>query len=76
MADERIIVSWFYDQSDPENPLYCLICEDPDPALADLRVSIPASQVTERAARAKLIEATFNKAHEMGLDVSRLRFHV
>lgn len=74
MADTRIVVSWQVDQTDPDNPLYCLVSEDP--AHPELRVSIPASEVTERAARAKLIEAMFNKAHETGLDVSRLRFHV
>lgn len=74
MADDRIIVSWLFDQTDPENPLYCLVCEDP--AYPQLRVTIPSSEVTERAARARLIEAMFNKAHSEGLDVSRLRFHV
>lgn len=74
MDDEKIVVSWQVDESDAENPLYCLICEHP--AFPELRVSIAASEVTERAARAKLIEAMFHKAHEVGLDVSRLRFHV
>lgn len=76
MADDRIIISWFYDQSDPDNPLYCLICESEDPTLRELRVSIPSAEVTERAARAKLIEQMFNKAHSLSIDVTRLRFHV
>lgn len=74
MADDRIVVSWFYDETDPEKPLYSLVCRDP--AYEQLHVSIAASEVTERAARARLIEAMFGKAHELGLDVSRLRFHV
>lgn len=74
MADDRIVVSWQVDETDPEKPLYCLVSEHPEhPAL---RVTIPVSEVTERAARARLIEQMFNKAHELGIDVTRLRFHV
>lgn len=74
MSSDRIVVSWQVDATDPEKPLYCLVSEHPD--YPELRVSILSSEVTERAARAKLIEQMFNKAHSLGLDVTRLRFHV
>ena len=74
MADSHLLnVDWYFDAS-AEDPLYELRCTDPD--FEELKVSIPASSVTERAARAKLIEAAFQKARDMGLDETRLRFHV
>lgn len=73
MSDQTLLnMNWFHDQSDPENALYILQC----PEMPDLQVQIAAATVTERAARAKLIEAAFQKARTQGIDTSRLRFHV
>ena len=66
-------VDWKFDET-AEHPVYELQCTDP--AFPDLHVSVSADEVKERAARAMLIEKAFLKAREMGLDETRLRFHV
>ena len=77
MSDQSLLhVEWFYNDSNPEKPLYSLVCYDDTPLAADLYVEIAADAVTERAARAKLIELMFNKARELKIDTSRLRFKV
>lgn len=77
MNDESLLrVEWVYNTDDPEKPLYTLVCRQDTPLAKDLYVEIAADAVTERAARAKLIEMMFNKAREMKIDTSRLRFNV
>ena len=74
MDENRLLsVDWKFDPG-AEQPCYELQCTDPE--YAELHVSLPAESVTERAARAQLIDKAFQKAMDMGLDVSRLRFHV
>lgn len=69
-----ISMDWYENREDPEHVMYELRC--PDPAYEKLNVSIPASEVTERVARAKLIEKAFAQAAELGVDETRMRFHV
>ena len=72
--DSRLYIEWTTDSADPEHVVYRLACSDP--AFPDLRAQIGADEVTERSARARLIAAVFERAREMGIDTSRLRFHV
>lgn len=66
-------MDWFFDDG-AEKPMYELRCTHPD--YPQLRVSIASDAVTERAARARLIELAFAKAKELGIDETCLRFHV
>jgi len=76
MADnELIMIRWHVDRT-VEPAVYMLICTNEDPALKELMVSLPSDQVTERVARARLIEKMFNLAREKGYDCTRLRFQV
>ncbi len=70
---KTLSVDWKTEGTD-DKLAYVLQCTDPD--YQELRVSVPADSVTERAARALLIEKAFEKAREMGVDETRLRFHV
>lgn len=74
--DDLISVCWHENSDDPENKLYELIPEHETEETEKLHVSVPAADVTERAARAKLIEKMFQLSQEIGIDPSRLRFHV
>ena len=74
MSEKKLLnVDWKYDET-AENPLFELQCTDPE--YSELHVSVSAAEVKERVARAKLIELAFQKAREMGIDETRLRFHV
>jgi hypothetical protein len=74
MSEKKLLnVNWKFDES-AEEPVFELQCTDPD--YQELHVSVPASAVKERAARAMLIDLAFKKAREMGLDETCLRFHV
>ena len=61
---------------DPEHPLYQLESVYKDGVYGQLIVNLPVEGNQERSARAKLITAMFDKAESLGIDVSRLRFHV
>ncbi|MDO4483197.1 MAG: hypothetical protein Q4C54_01825 [Clostridia bacterium] len=76
MAEANIPMVWHLNDTDPENVYYELIYNGGDGKFDDLLVRIAAAEVTERVARAKLIEMAFNKAREKGLDTTRLRFRV
>lgn len=74
MGEKKLLnVDWKFDPTADE-PVFELQCSDPE--YQELHVSVPASAVKERAARAMLIDLAFKKAHEMGLDETCLRFHV
>lgn len=76
MSDDSLLFMVWHATTDTDPPMYMLLCESDDPMRDALRVEIAADQVTERAARAKLIEQAFLKARELHIDTSRLRFHV
>lgn len=74
MQEKKLLnMNWKYDEK-AEDPVFELQCSDPE--FPELYVSVPASAVKERAARAMLIDLAFKKAREMGLDETCLRFHV
>ena len=74
MGEKKLLnVDWKFDPT-AEEPVFELQCSDPE--YQELHVSVPASAVKERAARAMLIDLAFKKAHEMCLDETCLRFHV
>lgn len=72
---ELIMIRWHVDRTE-EPAKYMLICTNEDPALKELMVSVPSDQVTERVARARLIEQMFRLAREKGIDGTLLRFQV
>lgn len=72
---ELIMIRWHVDRT-VEPAVYMLICTNDDPTLKELTVSVPSDQVTERVARARLIEKMFKLARERGIDGTLLRFQV
>lgn len=75
MEQDIINIRWHVDRSaDPV--LYQLICTDDTPEYADLIVSLPSDQVSERVARARLIEKMFELCRSRNIDVTKLRFTV
>lgn len=75
MEEKIINIRWRVDRSaDPV--LYQLTCVDDTPEYADLIVSLPSDQVSERVARARLIEKMFELCRSKDIDVTRLRFTV
>ncbi len=76
MADEGLImIRWKTDKTvDPV--MFRLVCENDDPAYSELTVSLSSAEVTERVARARLIGMMFEKARQMKIDGTRLRFQV
>ncbi len=76
-SNEKIFIEWQINQSDPDHPLYELRSTRTDGVYANLVVNLPITKENpERWSRAKLIEMMFEKAESLGVDVSRLRFHV
>lgn len=76
MADEGLImIRWKTDKTvDPV--MFKLVCENDDPAYSELTVSLSSAEVTERVARARLIGMMFEKARQLKIDGTRLRFQV
>ena len=74
MAEKELIrIRWHVDRS--EDPArYMLICEDP--AHQDLQVSVSSVEMTERVAKAKLMQAMFELGKEKGIEPQYLRFKI
>ena len=74
MAEKELIrIRWHVDRS--EDPArYMLICEDPDHQ--DLQVSVSSAEMTERVAKAKLMQAMFELGKEKGIEPQYLRFKI
>ena len=74
MAEKELIrIRWHVDRSkDPAR--YMLICEDP--AHQDLQVSVSSAEMTERVAKAKLMQAMFELGKEKGIEPQYLRFKI
>ncbi len=70
---ELILIRWHVDRT-TEPALYMLICEDP--AHADLQVSVSSEEMTERVAKAKLMQAMFELGKEKGIRPQQLRFKI
>ena len=70
---ELIRIHWHVDRSG-ETPLYKLVCDDPQHA--DLEVSASSEDMTERVAKAKLMQAMYELGKERGIPPQRLRFKI
>ena len=75
MTEEKdlIRIRWHVDrEKDP--PDYTLICLHPD--YADMRVSVSSAEVSERVAKAKLMQDMYELGRERGIEPRRLRFKI
>ena len=75
MTEEKdlIRIRWHVDRS--EDPArYMLICEDP--AHQDLQVSVSSAEMTERVAKAKLMQEMYELGEKHGIEPRRLRFKI
>ena len=71
--DELIRIRWHVDRTvDPA--LYMLVCDHPD--YADLTVSLSSAEVTERVAKARLMQMMYDLGDQRGLPPQRLRFRI
>lgn len=68
-----IRIRWHVDRS-AEPAMYMLVCNDPDHT--DLQVSVSSEEMTERVAKAKLMQAMFELGKEKGIPPQRLRFKI
>ncbi len=74
MAEEELIrIQWHVDRE--QDPcVYMLVCLDP--AHPELTVSVSSAEMTERVARARLMERMYQLGKENGISPSRLRFRI
>lgn len=74
MEKEKLIqIQWHVERSG-EQTQYMLISQDPD--YPDLKVSIGSDEVSERVAKARLIEKMFALGSEKGIPARLLRFRI
>ena len=70
---ELIRIRWHMDRTvDP--CVYMLVSQHPD--YPDLTVSVSSSEMTERVAKARLMERMFRLGEEKGIPAQRLRFKI
>lgn len=75
MTEEKdlIRIRWHVDRTqDPV--MYMLVCQHPD--YPDLQVSISSEEVTERVAKARLMQQMYALGAEKGIEPKRLRFKI
>ena len=75
MTEEKdlIRIRWHVDRTqDPV--MYMLICLHPD--YPDLQVSVSSAEVTERVAKAKLMQEMYELGEKRGIEPRRLRFKI
>ena len=75
MTEEKdlIRIRWHVDRTqDPA--MFMLICLHPD--YQDLQVSVSSGEVTERVAKAKLMQEMFELGEKRGIEPRRLRFKI
>ena len=74
MKEEDLIrIRWHVDRTqDPA--LFMLVCQHPD--YPDLQVSVSSAEVTERVAKAKLMQELFELGEKRGIAPQRLRFKI
>ncbi len=71
--EELIRIRWHVDRTvDPA--LYMLVCDHPD--YPDLTVSLSSAEVTERVAKARLMQMMYDLGDQRGLPPQRLRFRI
>ena len=71
--EELIRIHWHVDRT-AEPAMYMLVCDDPEHA--DMQVSVSSADMTERVAKAKLLQAMFELGKEKGIPPYRLRFKI
>ena len=70
---ELIRIRWHVDRTrDPA--MYMLVCLHPD--YPDLQVSVSSAEVTERVAKAKLMQEMYELGESRGIEPRRLRFKI
>ena len=70
---ELIRISWHIDRSS-ETPVFMLVCDDDEHK--DLQVSVSSAEMTERVAKAKLMQAMYELGKEKGIAPQYLRFKI
>ena len=75
MMEEKdlIRIRWHVDRTQ-EPAMYMLVCLHPD--YPDLQVSVSSEEVTERVAKAKLMQEMYELGSKMGIEPKRLRFKI
>ena len=75
MTEEKdlIRIRWHVDRTQ-EPAIYMLICLHPD--YPDLQVSVSSEEVTERVAKAKLMQEMYELGEKKGIEPRRLRFKI
>ena len=70
---ELIRIHWHVDRSqDPA--VYMLVTDQPE--YQDLQVSVSSAEVSERVAKAKLMQEMFELGEKLGIEPRRLRFKI
>ncbi len=75
MMEEKdlIRIRWHVDRTqDPA--VFMLVCVHPD--YPDLQVSVSSADVTERVAKAKLMQEMYELGEKKGIEPKRLRFKI
>ena len=70
---ELIRIHWHVDRT-AEPAVYMLVCDDPEHA--DIQVSVSSAEMTERVAKAKLMQAMYELGKKKGIPPYRLRFKI
>ena len=70
---KTIRIRWHVDRT-AEPAVFMLVCDDPEHT--DLRVSASSAEMTERVAKAKLMQAMFELGEEKGIPPQCLRFKI
>ena len=75
MMEEKdlIRIRWHVDRTQ-EPAEYMLVCTHPD--YPDLQVSVSSAEVTERVAKAKLMQEMYELGEKKGIEPKRLRFKI
>ena len=66
-------IRWHIDRSG-ETPVFMLVCDDDEHK--DLQVSVSSAEMTERVAKAKLMQAMYELGKEKGIAPQYLRFKI
>ena len=74
MEENKLIrIRWHVDRTaDPA--VFMLVCEDP--AHPELQVSVSSAEMSERVAKAKLMQAMYELGREKGIAPQYLRFKI
>ncbi len=73
MAEDLIRIRWHVDRS-KEPCEYMLVSQDP--RYPDLKVSVSSEEMSERVAKARLMERMYALGSERGIAPLRLRFKI